>query len=161
DWAYLFARLKPGVTIEQAAAAINVPYHNIINTVEVPIRQAYERIGGQISQQTLARFKARQLKLEPGNRGQSDLRGNAEIPLTLLLAVAALVLLIACLNIANLLLVRGAARAGEIAIRLSIGASRAQLIAQLLLESFLLAVLGGIAGVLAAQWTLALLASLV
>jgi predicted permease len=161
DWAYLFARLKPGVTMTQAAAAMNVPYHNIINYVEVPSRLSNKKISGQISEQTLARFKARQLKLEPGNRGQSDLRGDAEIPLTLLLAVAALVLLIACLNIANLLLVRGAARAGEMAIRLSIGASRRQLIGQLLLESFLLAVLGGIAGLLAAQWTLALLASLI
>jgi predicted permease len=159
DWAYFFARLKPGVTIEQAAAAINVPYSNIINNVEVPVRLSYERIGGKISEQTLARFKAKQLKLEPGNRGQSELHGDARIPLILLLAVAALVLLIACLNIANLLLVRGAARAGEIAIRLSIGASRAQLIAQLLLESFLLAVLGGIAGVLTSQWALALLVS--
>lgn len=161
DWAYLFARLKPGVTMTQAAAATNVPYHNIINSVEVPFRLSNKKLSGQISEQTLARFKARQVKLEPGNRGQSDLRGDAEIPLTLLLAVAALVLLIACLNIANLLLVRGAGRTGEMAIRLSIGASRGQLIGQLLFESFLLALMGGVAGLLAAQWTLDLMASLI
>jgi predicted permease len=153
DWAYLFARLKGGVTIEQASAGINQPYHNIINSVEAPLRHT--------SEQTLARFKAKRINLEPGNRGQTDVRDDAKIPLILLLAVTAFVLLIACLNIANLLLVRGAARNGEMAIRLSIGASRWQLIAQLLFESFILAVLGGIGGLLVAQWTLALLSSLI
>jgi predicted permease len=152
-WAYLFARLKGGVTIEQASAGINQPYHNIINDVEAPLRP--------LSGQPLARFKAKQISLKPGNRGQTDLHDDAKIPLTLLVAVSGFVLLIACLNIANLLLARGAARTGEMAIRLSIGASRGKLIAQLLFESFVLAVLGGVAGLLVAQWTLALLSSLI
>ena len=79
----------------------------------------------------------------------------------LVVAVTAVVLIIACSNIANLLLVRGAARAGEIAVRISIGASRRQLLGQLLTEALLLAGAGGAGGILVAQWTLVLLASLI
>ena len=95
--------------------------------------------------------------VERGARGQSSVTREARAPLTLLLGVTALVLLIACANIANLLLARGAARAGEMAVRLSIGASRGQLVRQLLVESCLLALFGGIGGLLVAQWTLDLI----
>src|SRR5262249_36099778 len=78
----------------------------------------------------------------------------------MLLGVTAFVLLIACANIANLLLARGAARAGEMAVRLSIGAGRWQLVRQLLGESCVLAIFGGLAGIVAAQWTLNLMAAL-
>jgi len=146
-WAYLFARLKPGVSIDEARAAMNVKYSAIINDVEAPLQQG-------MSDQTLARFRKRTLGVEPGGRGQSSVHREAREPLTLLLGVTALVLLIACANIANLLLARAAARSGEMAIRLSIGASRRRLIAQLLSESCLLAVIGGLAGILVARWTL-------
>jgi predicted permease len=151
-WVYLFARLKPGVSIEQGRAAINAPYHALINDVEAPLQQ--------MSEQTLARFKVRQVTLEPGARGQSEMFGEARAPLSLLFGVTALVLLIACANIANLLLARAAARGGEMAVRLSIGASRWQLVAQLLLESCLLAIAGGAAGLLVANWTLDAIATL-
>ncbi|MEO8256348.1 MAG: ABC transporter permease [Acidobacteriota bacterium] len=151
-WAYLFARLTPGVSIDQARAALNVPYRALLNEIDAPLQK--------MSGQTLARFKARQLTIEDGSRGQSTAPGQARQPLTLLLGVTALVLLIACANIANLLVVRAAARAGEMAIRLSLGASRWQLVSQLLTESCLLAVFGGAAGLLVAQWTLALIGSL-
>lgn len=144
---YLFARLKPGVTVDQARASLNAQYHAIVNDVEAPLQK-------NMSEQTMARFRAKAIKVEPGARGQSNMSREARAPLTLLLGVTALVLVIACANIANLLLARSAARAGEMAVRLSIGASRRQLILQLLGESCLLAVFGGVAGLLVARWTL-------
>jgi predicted permease len=152
-WAYLFARLRPGVSIDEARTQLNVPYHAIVNDVEAPLQKG-------MSDQTLARFRARQVGVEEGARGQSSVDGEARTPLRLLLAVTGLVLLIACANIANLLLARSAARANEMAIRLSIGASRWQLIRQLLTESCLLALFGGLAGIVVAQWTLDLILSL-
>jgi putative ABC transport system permease protein len=152
-WAYLFARLKPGITIEQARASLNGLYRPIINDVEAPLQKG-------MSDQTLARFKAKAVEVEPGYRGQSSLHREARTPLLFLLTVTAIVLLIACANIANLLLARGAARGTEMAVRLSLGASRLQLLVQLLTESCVLAVLGGIAGLLVARWTLVLVASL-
>ena len=152
-WAYLFARLKPGISIEQARTAMATPYRTIVNDVEAPLQQG-------MSPQTLARFKAKPILLEPGSRGQSNVTQNAKAPLLLLLGVTGFVLLIACANIANLLLARGAGRAGEMAIRLSIGAGRGQLIGQLLGESCLLALFGGIGGLAVAQWTLDLMAGM-
>jgi len=152
-WAYLFARLRPGVTIEAARASLGTQYHTVINDVEAPLQK-------DMSAQTMARFRAKPILLAPGGRGQSSVPDEAKTPLRLLLGVTAFVLLIACANIANLLLARSAARAGEMAIRISIGASRAHLIGQLLTESLLLAVLGGIAGMVVAHWTLVLVISL-
>ena len=152
-WAYLFARLRPGVTIKAARASLVTQYHAIINDVEAPLQK-------DMSAQTMARFRAKPILLAPGGRGQSSVPDEAKTPLRLLLGVTAFVLLIACANIANLLLARSAARAGEMAIRLSIGASRARLIGQLLTESLLLAVLGGIGGMVVAHWTLVLVISL-
>ncbi|MCL4812525.1 MAG: ABC transporter permease [Vicinamibacteraceae bacterium] len=150
-WVYLFARLKPGVTIDQARAALNVPYRAILTEIEAPLQQG-------MSDQTLARFRSKELTIVEGNRGQSTVREEAGTPLALLLGVTVLVLLIACANIANLLLVRSAARNGEMAIRLSIGASRRHLLVQLLTESLVLAACGGLIGLLVAHWTLRFMA---
>jgi putative ABC transport system permease protein len=152
-WAYLFGRLKPGITIEQARVSLNGLYKPIITDVEAPLQKG-------MSDQTLARFKAKPIEVESGYRGQSSIHREAKIPLAFLMTVTGIVLLIACANIANLLLARGAGRATEMAIRLSLGAGRRQLLAQLLTESFVLAVLGGVAGLVVARWTMALVASL-
>jgi predicted permease len=152
-WAYLFARLKPGVTIEQARASLNGIYRPIITDVEAPLQKG-------MSDQTMAKFKAKVIAVEGGSRGQSSVHGEAKTPMMFLMTVTGIVLLIACANIANLLLARGAGRSTEMAIRLSLGASRQQLLVQLLTESSVLAVLGGVAGLVVARWTLALLASL-
>jgi len=152
-WLYVFARLNPGVDIEGARAALGAQYSAIINDVEAPLQTG-------LSAQTMERFRARQLVIEPGARGQSGLHSGAAAPLNLLNGVTFVVLLIACANIANLLLARAVARAGEMAVRLSLGASRGHLVRQLLAESLLLALFGGAAGLLVARWTLSGLVSL-
>ena len=149
-WAYLFGRLKPGVSIDVARAAIGPAYRAIVNNVEAPLQKG-------MSEQTLARFKSKEIVLTPGARGQSRVSAQAFAPLIILLCVAGVVLLTACANIANLLLARATRRTAEMAIRLSIGASRRHLITQLLTESVLLAALGGLAGVLVALWTITLI----
>lgn len=152
-WIYAFARLKPGITMTQAEAAINQPYHAIINDVEVPLQKG-------MSATTLDRFKAKRIELAPGSAGQSSIPAEATSPLMLLLGVTVVVLLTACANIANLLLTKAVGRSSEMAVRLSIGASRGQLIGQLLGESVLLAVCGGLVGLLLGKLTLTFLFSM-
>ena len=146
-WAYLFARLKPGVTIEQAGTEINATYSAILDEVEAPLQDG-------MSAQTLERFQAKQITLAAGERGQSSFLADAATPIILLLTITGVVLLIACANIANLLLARGAARGQEMAIRGSLGAGRRHLLGQLLTESLMLAALGGVASLYVAQITL-------
>jgi predicted permease len=153
-WAYLFGRLKPGVTIPQASTELNTIYHPIINEVEAPLQAG-------MSDQTMASFRAKQIVLADGRRGQSTLHGEVRTPLMLLLTITAFVLLIACANIANLLLARGAQRSQEMAVRGSLGAGRLQLMGQLLLESLVLASIGGLAGLLVARWTLSFIGSII
>jgi predicted permease len=146
-WVYLFARLRPGVSMEQAKASINAVYSPILSTVEAPLQKG-------MSDSTLRRFKSKLITLEDGRRGQSSLHNSTKIPILILMCITAIVLLIACANIANLLLARGAGRSLEMAVRLSLGATRAQIVTQLLVESLLLALLGGLASLFVARWTL-------
>ena len=108
-----------------------------------------------MSAQTLSQFLQRPLQVTPGRQGQSMMaRTETRVVFWLLFGITATVLLIACANIVNLLLARSAARAGEMAVRLSLGASRRHLLTQLLTESCVLALLAGAAGLLVAHWTL-------
>ena len=146
-WIYLFGRLAPGASVAQAQAGINGVYHAVMNDVEAPLHP-------KLSAQTMAKFRARQILLADGRRGQSSMIKEARTPMVLLFSITAIVLLIACANIANLLLARAATRNMEMAVRLSLGATRRQLVTQVLTESVLLSLLGGIAGIVVAHWTL-------
>ena len=152
-WTYLFARLKPGVTAEQAAAQMNALYSPILSDVEAPLQQG-------MSDKTMASFKNKKILFDAGARGQSSIFREAKTPLMLLSSVTLMVLLIACANIANLLLARGAGRATEMGVRLALGATRRHLMVQLLTESLILALAGGVASLLVAQWTLGLIMSI-
>jgi predicted permease len=152
-WLYAFGRLAPGATPEAAAAALNAVYTPILNDVEAPLQE-------RMSDKQLVEFKAKKVTVTRSPQGQSSTDDEARTPLAILFGVTAIVLLIACANIANLLLARGAGRATEVAVRMSLGARRGQVIAQLLLEAVLLALMAGGASLLVSRWTLAGLTSL-
>jgi predicted permease len=152
-WVYMFGRLKPGVSAEVAKAGLDRVIRPILVDVEAPLQPA-------MSDQTMARFKAKEMVVEPGRRGQSSMQGEARTPLAMLFAITFVVLLIACANIANLLLARGAGRATEMGVRLALGATRRRLMTQLLVESVILALMGGVASLFVASWTLSGIAAL-
>jgi predicted permease len=144
---YVFARLKPGVSMVQAATAVTTIYQRILREVEAPLQEG-------MSDQTKATFLKRRVEITEGSRGQSSVRRESKTPLTLLFSVTGIVLLIACANIANLLLARGAGRATEMGVRLALGATRRHLLVQLLTESVLLSLFGGLVSLVVAYWTL-------
>ncbi len=150
-WLQVMARLKPGVTPEQAKASINVVFKGLLES----------KVGASISAEERRHALDQRINLQQAARGSSVLREHFGEPLKILMAMVGFVLLIACANVANLLLARGAARQREFALRLAIGAGRVRLIRQLLTESLLLAVSGTAAGLLLAQWTDTLLLRMV
>ena len=140
----MIARLRDGVSVEQASAGINVLYAQLL-------QEDLKGITGK-SEKFRAEFLAKRLELLPGGRGTSSLREQAQSPLLVLMGMVGLVLLIASANVANLLLARGSSRQKELAVRLALGAGRARLIRQLLVESMVLSVAGGALGLLLSAW---------
>jgi predicted permease len=144
-WMTVLARRKPEVTVAQAEASLDILYHQIL-AAEV------QELGASVNAHDKERALASRIRLEPGNQGFAHLRTEMERPLLLMFSVTGIVLLVACANLANLLLARNAKRRQEISVRLAIGAGRGRLIRQWLTESLLLSVLGGSAGILVAYW---------
>lgn len=152
-WVQVFARLKPGYTAESAVAPLQGLFQQI-RQFEMTEAKAKDW-----SQYARDQFMKGTIKVDPAATGYSNLRNDFSNALIVLMCMVGLVLLIACANVANLLIARAFARQKEIAVRLSMGATRGQLIRQLLVESLLLSFAGGAAGVgLAIAMTRGLLA---
>jgi predicted permease len=144
-WITVMARRVPGVSTVEAQASVDVLYHQ---TLEEELAQ----FSPNISEHDKKRALETKIELVGGDRGFAHLRGEMERPLLLLFSVTGIVLLVACANLANLLLARTEKRKQEIAVRLAIGAGRGRLIRQWLTESILLSLMGGLAGILLASW---------
>src|SRR5438477_3895072 len=154
DWNDSFlavlARRKPGVSVEQAQAGINVDYRDLLEQQEATLKF---RKGGKDEKE----FLSKKIVLAPGAQGRTVLQRDSGPALMALFAMVALVLLIACTNVANLLLAKAAARQREFAIRSALGASPGRMMQQLPVESFLCALGGGVLGLILGTWTMNIL----
>ena len=145
-WVNAFGRLKPGVSQQQAKAALQPFMHSMLE------QEVQEPAFAHASAYDRQEFLKCWIDVLPGSQGRSFTRRQLSTPLWVLMATTGAVLLIACANLANLLLVRGSARIKEISIRLAVGATRWQIIRQLLIESLALSIVGGLAGLFLAFW---------
>ena len=151
NWLNLIGRLRPGVSLPQAQASVDVAFRQFLT----------EQAGPHPSPEDQRDIQHSHIKLSRGGSGISNLRFRYSQPLHILMAVVAFVLLIACANVANILLSRAAVRQREISMRLAVGASRPRLVRQLLTESVLLGLLGGVLGVLLSAWGVSALVDMV
>ena len=144
QWVQMFARMKPGYTLESAKASLQPLLMQTLR-YEAQLKEMKD-----VTPFLMKQFFQRKVLMESAGNGFSQTRRNYGTALIVLMCMVGLVLLIACFNVANLLVARAVARQKEIAVRLAVGASRWQLLRQLLIESLVLSVAGGVAGMLLA-----------
>ena len=150
EWLQAIGRLKPGVSVARAKVSINLEFQQMLQSQTGPMSAEERRT-----------FLNQHLAVVEGGRGASTLRGDFSKALQILMALVGLILLIACANVANLLLARSAARQKELAVRVAMGAGASRLFRQVLTESILLATIGAAFGLLLAHWADAALLRLV
>jgi putative ABC transport system permease protein len=153
-WMTLLARRKPGISEKQAEAGINAAYKPLLEEQLPQIKSGW-------NEKKRAQFLEKKIYLSSGARGRAVMQRNSGTQIITLFVMVALVLLIACTNVANLLLARGASRQREFAIRTAMGASRVRMIRQLLIESLLCAIGGGAMGILLGTWLMRILTPIV
>lgn len=144
-WLTIMARRKPDLSIAKAQAATEVVHHQVLT-------EQLNGLGSSVSAHVRERILATRIQLDDGSQGFAHLRDEMQRPLVLMFCVTAIVLLVACANLANLLLARSAKRRKEVAVKLAIGAAPGRLIRQWLTESILLALFGGATGIVFAHW---------
>ena len=150
-WLFSMARLKPGISEQQAAAHLDVIAAPIMRETLPPAWKAEFR----------SMYLQLRVGIAPAGSGWTPLRSHFTNPLAILMVLVGVVLLIACANIANLMLARASARQREIAVRLAMGAGRRRIVRQLLTESLLISIMGAAAGVLFARWATRLIVAVV
>ena len=147
NWLLIMGRLNPGTTRIQAEAGLQTVFRQ-------SMREAAESLSGTLidTQKVRRTFLETRLRLEPGGQGLAALRRQFSKPLLIIMAMVALLLLVACANVANLMLARANARQKEIVVRLALGAGRRRLIRQLITENIVLALVSGLFAVVVAAW---------